>query len=162
MPLQASTPNDTDIVVVRTFNAPRQLVFEAHARPELVQRWLLGPDGWSMPECEIDFCVGGRYRYVWKNDADGSSFSSSGVHKEIVASERIVTAERMDLTGLGMQLPDGPEGESLNTLAFTEAHGKTTLTATMRFFNKAARDGALGSGMTDGMEMSYARLDGLL
>src|SRR5262245_3112312 len=51
MPLQASTPNDTDIVVVRTFNAPRQLVWDAHTKPELVKRWLTGPDGWSMPEC---------------------------------------------------------------------------------------------------------------
>jgi uncharacterized protein YndB with AHSA1/START domain len=115
-----------------------------------------------MPECEIDFRVGGRYRYVWRNDADGTSFGTGGVHKEIITPERIVTTERMDLTGLGMQLPEGPEGESLNTLVLTEANGKTTLTNTMRFFNKEMRDGALASGMTDGMEQSYARLDGLV
>ena len=161
MPLQASTPTDREVRVVRRFNAPRQLVFDCHAKPDLVQRWLTGPDGWSMPECEIDFRVGGTYRYVWRNDADGVSFSSSGVHKDITAPERIVTTERMDLSGIGVQLPEGPEGEALNKLVLSEADGRTTLTLTMLYANKEARDGALGSGMTDGMETSYQRLDAL-
>lgn len=156
MTLQATTPSDREIRVVRTFNAPRQLIWDAHTKPELVQRWLLGPPGWSMPECEIDLRVGGRYKYVWKSDESGASFSSSGVHREIEAPSRIVTTERMDLTGLGME---NAPGEAINTLELTEANGETTLTITMLFPSKDVRDGALQSGMTGGMEQSYARLD---
>jgi uncharacterized protein YndB with AHSA1/START domain len=156
MTLEATTPSDREIKVVRVFNAPRQLVWDAHTKPELVQRWLLGPPGWSMPECEIDLRVGGAYRYVWRNDADGASFSSSGVHREIDPPERIVTTERMDLSGLGME---NPPGETVNTLKLEEANGKTTMTIVLLFPSKQARDGALQSGMTGGMEQSYQRLD---
>lgn len=156
MTLQATTPSDREIRVIRTFNAPRHLIWDAHTKPELVQRWLLGPPGWSMPECEIDLRVGGRYKYVWKSDATGASFSSSGVHREIAPQSRIVSTERMDLTGLGME---NAPGEAINTLELTEANGQTTLTITMLFPSKEARDGALQSGMTGGMEQSYARLD---
>lgn len=156
MTLEATTPSDTEILVVRTFNAPRQLLWDAHTKPELMKKWLLGPPGWSMPECDIDLRVGGAYRYKWVSDENGSFFTSSGVHKEVVAIARIVTTERMDLTGLGMQIPPG---ESINTLTLSEADGKTTLTVLMRFPSKAHRDGALQSGMTGGMEQSYQRLE---
>src|SRR5262249_46829008 len=79
-----------EIVMKRAFDAPRELVFEALTKPELVQRWLLGPDGWSMPVCEIDLRVGGRYRYVWRNDAKDKEMASGGVFREIVPPERIV------------------------------------------------------------------------
>ncbi len=158
MPLEATTPSDREIKVVRTFNAPRQLIWDAHTKPELVQRWLLGPPGWSMPECEIDLRVGGAYRYKWVSDENGSYFTSSGVHTEVVPMERIVTTECMDLSGLGMEIPPG---ESVNTLMLSEASGKTTLTVVMRFPTKEHRDGALQSGMTGGMEQSYERLDGI-
>lgn len=158
MPLEASTPSDREIKVVRTFNAPRQLIWDCHTKPELLKRWLLGPPGWSMPECEVDLRVGGAYRYLWKSDAGEGFFSSSGVHKEIIPLERIVTTERMDLTGLGMEIPPG---ESINTLTLSEAAGVTTLTVVMLFPSKEHRDGALQSGMTGGMEQSYARIDAL-
>ena len=156
MTLEATTPSDTEIQVVRRFNAPRTLIWDAHTKPELVQRWLLGPPGWSMPECEVDLRVGGAYRYKWVSDENGAFFTSSGVHKEIVPHERIVTTERMDLAGLGMEIPPG---ESINTLTLAESNGVTTLTVLMRFPNKAHRDGALQSGMTGGMEQSYQRLE---
>jgi len=158
MTLQASTPSDREIKVTRTFKAPRQLIWDAHTKPELVKRWLLGPPGWSMPECEIDLRVGGAYKYVWKSDESGASFSSSGVHREIEAPKRIVTTERMDLTGLGME---NAPGEAINTLELSEANGKATLTIVMLFPSKEARDGALQSGMTGGMEQSYERLDAI-
>jgi len=156
MTLEATTPSDTEIQVVRRFNAPRQLLWDAHTKPELVKKWLLGPPGWSMPECDIDLRVGGAYRYKWVSDENGAFFTSSGVHKEVVALERIVTTETMDLTGLGMEIPPG---ESINTLTLSETGGQTTLTVLMRFPSKAHRDGALQSGMTGGMEQSYQRLE---
>ena len=66
-----------------------QLVFDAYTKPELVKRWLLGPDGWSMPVCEIDLRAGGKYRYVWRNDSHGREMGMGGVYREVVAPERI-------------------------------------------------------------------------
>ena len=152
--LSVSTPNDLEIVTSRAFDAPRALVFEAHANPEIVQRWLLGPPGWSMPVCEIDLTVGGKLRYVWRNDADGTSFGMTGVFKEIVVPERMVHTEFFTDNWTG--------GEALVTTVFTEKGGKTTVTITMRFASKEARDGALATGMTDGMESSYRMLEDVL
>jgi uncharacterized protein YndB with AHSA1/START domain len=73
--LKITTPTEREIVMTRAFDAPRPLVFDAFTKPKLLQRWLLGPDGWSMPVCEIDLRVGGKYRYVWRKDRDGGSRS---------------------------------------------------------------------------------------
>jgi uncharacterized protein YndB with AHSA1/START domain len=151
-PVDVTTPSDREITVVRVFNAPRELIWDCHTKPELVKRWMLGPPGWSMPVCEIDLRVGGAYRYVWRNDADGASFGSHGVHKEIVTPQRIVTSEAMD----------GFDGESINTLELAEAGGRTTLRINMLFPSKEHRDGALQSGMSDGMAMGYDRLETIL
>ncbi|MGH9367901.1 MAG: SRPBCC domain-containing protein, partial [Thermoanaerobaculia bacterium] len=70
--LKVTAPTEREIVMTRVFDAPRELVFDAHTKPELVKRWLLGPDGWSMPVCEIDLRVGGKYRYLWRCDRDGT------------------------------------------------------------------------------------------
>jgi uncharacterized protein YndB with AHSA1/START domain len=156
MPLEATTPSDREIKVVRTFDAPRQLIWDCHTKPALLKRWLLGPPGWSMPECDVDLRVGGAYKYLWRSNENGATFNSSGIHKEIIPLERIVTTERMDLSGLGMEIPPG---ENINTLTLDEANGKTTLTIVMLFPSKEHRDGALQSGMTGGMEQSYARID---
>jgi len=145
--LQATMPNDREIQVTRTFNAPRQLVWDAHTKPELVQRWLLGPDGWTMPICEIDFRVGGKYRYGWANPSDGRAFEMGGVFKEIAPVERIVHSERFG------------EAESQVTMLLAEARGKTTMTLTIRYDSKQTRDAAFATGMTTGMERSYQRLD---
>jgi len=152
--IDVTTPSDREIRVTREFDAPRDLIFACHTDPELVQRWLLGPPGWSMPVCEIDLRVGGRYRYVWRSDADGSEFSFYGEYREIASPERLVHSEWMA----------GAEeaGESLCTLVLTEADGRTTLTQTMRFSTVEAFDQALQSGMTDGMGMSYDRLEQMM
>src|SRR5207247_8670465 len=94
--LQLTTPSDREIAMTRVFDAPRKLVFDAHTKPELVKRWLLGPPGWSMPVCEIDLRVGGRFRYVWRRDNDGTQMGMGGVYREIVAPERIVNTEKFD------------------------------------------------------------------
>ena len=151
-PVDVTTPSDREITVVRVFDAPRELIWDCHTKPELVKRWMLGPPGWSMPVCEIDLTVGGKYRYVWRNDADATSFGSHGVHREIVPLERVVTTESMD----------GFDGEAINTLELVEAGGRTRLSINMCFPSKDHRDGALQSGMSDGMAMGYDRLETIL
>jgi len=151
-PVEVTTPSDREITVVRAFDAPRELIWDCHTKPELLRRWMLGPPGWSMPVCEIDLRVGGAYRYRWRNDADWTEFGSSGVHREIVPFELLVTSERME----------GFDGEAVNTLTFTEDRGRTVVSTNMMFASKDARDGALQSGMSDGMAMGYDRLEDLL
>ena len=140
--LKVTTPSDREIAMSRTFDAPRQLVWDAHTKPELVKKWLLGPPGWSMPVCKIDLRVGGSYRYEWRSDKDGSTMAMGGVYREIKAPERIVGTE--------------------DTLVLTEQDGKTTLTTTVRYASQATRDAVLKSGMTSGVEQSYDRLGDLL
>jgi uncharacterized protein YndB with AHSA1/START domain len=149
-----TTPSDREVVTTRAFAAPRSLVFEAHTKPALVKQWLLGPPGWTMPVCEIDLKVGGKIRYVWKNDGDGRSFGMTGVFKEIVVPERLVHTELLSDNWTG--------GEALITTAFTEERGRTTVTMTMLFSSREARDGAVATGMTDGMESSYRMLEEVL
>ncbi len=79
-----STPGEREIEIERDFDAPRELVFDAFTKPELVRRWLLGPDGWTMPVCEIDLRPGGRYRYVWRKESSGTEMGMGGVFREVV------------------------------------------------------------------------------
>ena len=150
-------PNDTDVVVVRTFNAPRSLVFDAWTKPELVQRWLLGPPGWSMPVCEMDVRPGGKYRWRWRSDESGKEFGFVGEFREVAPPSRIVHVERFDPGAVG-----GEMGEALVTSELTEENGVTTHKMTIHYESKAVRDAAVKTGMTDGMEMGYQRLDALL
>ena len=144
---------EREIVITRAFDAQRQLVWEAHTKPELVRRWLLGPPGWSMPVCEIDLRVGGRYRYVWRNQ-DGTEMGMGGEYREIVAPERLVATERFDQ-------PWYP-GEALDSTVFTEHAGKTTVTMTILYESREARNGVLKSPMEAGMAAGYDRLEALL
>jgi len=150
-------PNDRDVVVVRAFNAPRDLVFDAWTKPELVQRWLLGPSGWTMPVCEMDVRVGGKYRWRWRSEENGKEFGFSGEFREVVRPSRIVHVERYDPGDVG-----GEMGEALVTTDLTEKGGVTTHTMTIRYATKEMRDAAVKTGMTDGMEIGYQRLDDLL
>jgi len=152
--MEVTTPSDCEIVMTRIFDAPRELVFNAFTEPELIRRWLLGPDGWSMPVCEVDLRVDGTYRYLWRNDADGKEFGVRGVFREIARPERIVHVEKFDE-------PWYP-GEAQVTSSFLERDGSTAYTMTIRFESQAARDEALESGMTGGVQASYDRLAGVL
>ncbi|HEY6556147.1 MAG TPA: SRPBCC family protein [Polyangiaceae bacterium] len=156
MPLQVTTPSDREVRVVRTFNAPRELVYEAHITPAFVQRWMLGPPGWTMPVCEMDVRPGGAYRWRWKSVEDGKEFGFFGTFREVNAPSRLVHDEYYDPGDVGGPMSTEP---ALITLELEEAGDITTLTVTMLFPSKEARDGAVGSGMTDGMEIGYARLD---
>jgi len=152
--LKISAQNEREIVVTRVFDAPRKLVFDAHTKPALIRRWLLGPDGWSMPVCEVDLRVGGKYRYVWQRDSDGSQMGMGGVYREIQSPERLVATERFDESWY--------PGEAVDTLVLIERSGKTTLTQTMQYESRAARDAVLQSPMEDGMAAGYDRLADLL
>jgi uncharacterized protein YndB with AHSA1/START domain len=152
--LTMTTPSDREIAMTRAFDAPRELVFEALTKPELIKRWLLGPDGWSMPVCEVDLRVGGKYRYVWRRDKDGTEMGMGGVFSEIVPPERIVHTERFDQAWY--------PGEAVVTSTLVEQGGRTTLTTTMLMESKDARDEVLRSGMESGVKRSYDRLAELL
>ena len=149
--LMVTTPSDREILMTRLFDAPRRQVFDAFTKPELVRRWLLGPDGWSMPVCDIDLRVGGKYRYVWRNDRTGKEMAVSGTFREIFAPERIVHTEQFDD-------PWYP-GEAIITTTFEEQSGRTTMRQTMLMASREARDGVLKSGMETGVERSYQRLE---
>jgi uncharacterized protein YndB with AHSA1/START domain len=157
MSLQVTLPGDREVRVVRTFNAPRDLVYEAHTTPALLQRWMLGPPGWSMPVCEMDVRPGGAYRWRWRSDEDGKEFGFYGTFEEVDPPGRLVYSEHYDPGDVGGSMPSGEPARIIQELA--ESNGVTTLTVTMRFPSKEARDGAVGSGMTEGMEIGYGRLD---
>src|ERR1700736_4686559 len=148
--LKVTTPTDSEVVLTRVFDAPRRLVFDAFSKPELLKRWF-GPRGWSLVVCEVDFRVGGGFRFVLRGP-DGNEMGMRGVYREIVPHERSVHMESFD---------DYP-GESQVTAIFVEQAGKTTLSATVRYPSKEVRDIVLKSGMEHGAAESYDKLAELL
>jgi uncharacterized protein YndB with AHSA1/START domain/effector-binding domain-containing protein len=151
---KVSTPDDRSIHVERDFNARRALVFDAFTTPELVRRWLLGPDGWTMPVCEIDLRVGGRYRYVWRKEAIGKDMAMGGVFRQVVRPARLVATEKFDDAWY--------PGEAVNTTTFEERDGVTSVRVVVLYESKEARDTASRSGMERGMIAGYDRLEALL
>lgn len=152
--LSVTPKGDFEIEMKRAFHAPRSHVFRALTEPALVQRWLLGPDGWTMPVCEIDLRVGGRYRYVWHNEAKRIDMGVSGSFLEIVPPERIVHREQFD--------DPWYEGEAIVTTLLEEKNGRTTMTMTMALPTREARDGVLKSGMEKGVSRSFERMAEIL
>ena len=152
--LKLTTQGDREIVMTRALDAPRRLVFDAFTKPELVKQWLLGPPGWSMPICEIDLRVGGVYRYVWRRDSDGSEMGMGGVYREILSPERLVATEKFDQAWY--------PGETVSTTVLLEQGGKTTVTQTVLYQSREARNAVLKSGMEMGVAASYDRLAELL
>src|ERR1041384_3912103 len=115
--LKLPTPGERELVMTRVFDAPRRLVWDAHTKPELVKRWLLGPPGWSMPVCQIDLRVGGKYRYVWRRDSNGQEMGMGGVYREIAPPERLVATEKFDESWY--------PGEALDTTVMVERGNQT-------------------------------------
>ncbi len=152
--LKVAARGDREIMMTRVLDAPRSLVFDAFTKPELVKRWLLGPDGWSMPVCEIDLRVGGSYRYVWRHDRDGTEMGMGGVYREIVPPERIVATEKFDEAWY--------PGDAVGTLVLVEQGGKTTVTQTVLYNSRETRDAVLKSPMESGVAASYDRLERLM
>ncbi len=156
---QVSLPSDTEVRVTRDFKAPRTLVWQAHTQPKLIQRWMLGPPGWSMPVCEMDLRPGGKYRWRWRSDETGAEFGFFGDFREVDAPAKLSHNEHYDP---GTMTPDmDTSAPAVITNTFTETSGVTTLVTGMKFASKAIRDTAVSTGMTDGMEMGYQRLDAL-
>ena len=151
--MHLATPSEKEIVVTRVFNAPRQLVFDAFTKPELLKRWLFGPGDWTLEVCEVDLKVGGSYRYVWRGPR-GKEMGMGGIHREVVPPERIVATQLFD--------QDWTNGEAIGTLVLLEQAGKTTATQTVLYESQEARDGILKSGMETGVAASYDRLAQLL
>lgn len=153
-------PSDSEVEVRRSFRAPRELVYRAYTEPGLTRRWMLGPPRWTMPVCDMDVRVGGRYTWRWRNESENQEFGFSGTYRELDPPSRIVHTEAFDPGTIGGPYPT--DGEAVITTTFEEEGGVTTVTTRMDFGSKEARDGAMATGMTDGMEQSYGLLDGLL
>jgi uncharacterized protein YndB with AHSA1/START domain len=151
--LKVTTPSDREIAMTRVFNAPRRLVFDAITKPEQVKRWLLGPPGWTMPVCEIDLRVGGAYRYLWHGPND-ARMGIRGVIREIASPGRIVVTEKFDQAWY--------PGEAVVTTELAEESGRTMLTLTVLYESKEARDAVLKTPMSQGVGMSYDRLEEVL
>ncbi len=149
---QVTTPSDQEIRLTRLFEAPRELVFEAMTRPEHVKQWWgrLG-EGYSVPVCEIDFRVGGKWRMVNKHPHGEAAFH--GEYQEIEAPGRVVFTEIFEVF---------PDTVSVVTAELTEEGGKTRLTTTVRYPSPAVRDMVMQSGMAQGAGTSYDRLEDLL
>ncbi len=146
-----STPSDTQVMIVRALKAPRAIVWRAYTDPTYIAKWLLGPPGWTMPICEVDLRVGGKWRYVYEK-GEGAGMTLSGEYREVVPVERLVSTEAW-----------GPEWPStINTMVLAETDGVTTLSITITYPSMDARDAALKTGMKDGVDMGFDRLDAML
>lgn len=154
--LQISTPTDTTLVLTRTFNAPRRLVWEAMFTPNKMRRWMLPPPGLTMTTCECEAGVGGALSVAWKSDEADPVMTLRGEFTEVVLHERAIHTEVMAL-GSGQTI-----GSLLEKHEFADKGGATAMTITQTYDSKEDRDGALASGMDEGMEACYQKLQALL
>jgi uncharacterized protein YndB with AHSA1/START domain len=164
--LNVSTPNELEIVMTRDFDAPRELVWDAMTRPELVRRWMFTPPGWTWAVCEMDVRVGGKFRWAWNGPEGAISLTIWGEHREVNPPVRIVHTERMEMGPVADDRAGAADStqawELIATMELSEKQGKTHLTMTLRFPSKPARDAALASGMEQGMSAGYNTLDEFL
>ena len=150
--LTITTPSDREVVMSRAFSAPAALVFGAWTEPHLLRRWY-GAQGWTLAICEVDLRTGGAWRYVSRGP-DGAEMTQRGVYREVLPPQRLVATQSFD--------PPWDSGECLVTTTFAECAGRTSVTVTVRYPSRAARDAALRTPMRRGLSESYARLDALL
>ena len=146
--LEITLPSDTEMIMTRTFDAPRTVVFDAHTNREHIRHWW-GPRGYDVKSCEIDLRPGGAWRFVQKGP-DGTEHGFRGEFREVVRPERFTWT---------FEYEGAPGHVSLETIALEERDGKTYLTSTSRFDSKEDRDGMLASGMESGANETYDRLD---
>ena len=147
------TEGDRHVVVTRRFAAPPEAVYRAPTEPKLIQKWLLGPDGWTMPVCINEARAGGKIRYEWR-DGKGGGFHLTGEYVELTPFSRIVHVERM-------HLPHPTPDNRVETRFEPDGAG-TLMTMRMTLPDAATRAAMLKSGMEHGMEASYARLEGMI
>ena len=151
--LTLKTEGDTHVVVTRRFAAPPKSVYRAHTEPQLLQKWLLGPDGWTMPVCISEPKPGGKIRYEW-SDGKGAGFHLTGEYVELDPYSRIVHVERM-------HLPDPTPDNHVETRFEADGAG-TLMTMRMTLPDRETREAMLATGMDQGMEASYARMEEML
>jgi uncharacterized protein YndB with AHSA1/START domain len=151
--LRVEARGERELVMTRDFDAPRALVFEAITTPALIRRWLGVMEGWSMAVCEVDLRVGRSYRYEWRGPG-GVKMGMGGVYREIVPNQRIVSTEKFDESWY--------PGEAVGTAELTEKGGRTTLTTTILYSSRDARDAVLRSPMESGVAKGYDELDAVL
>ena len=151
--LTLTIEGDKQVVVTRRFAASPEAVFRAHTEPALVQRWMLGPPGWSMPVCINEARAGGKIRYEWSN-GEGAGFYLTGEFVELTPFSRIVHIERM-------HLPEATPDNRIETTFEAEGSG-TRMTMRMTLPDAQTREAMLASGMEHGMEASYVRLESIL
>lgn len=147
------TEGDRYVIVTRRFAAPPEAVYRAHTDPELLQKWLIGPEGWTMPVCISDARPGGKIRFEW-SDGKGHGFHLTGEYLELEPNSRIVHVERM-------HLPD-PTPDNHVESRFDRDGAGTLLTMRMTLPDARAREAMLTTGMERGMEASYVRLEGVI
>ena len=151
--LTLKTEGDTHVVVTRRFKASPQAVYRAHTEPALIQKWLLGPDGWTMPVCINEARPGGKIRYEW-SDGKGNGFYLTGEYIALEPFSRIQHVERM-------HLPEPCPDNHVETRFEADGTG-TLMTMRMTVPDAATREAMLATGMEHGMEASYARLDAMV
>jgi uncharacterized protein YndB with AHSA1/START domain len=154
---QTTLPTDTEMVFSRVFNAPRALVWKAWSQAEHLAQWW-GPEGWTLPICEIDFRVGGKWFYGMQSP-EGEMAYGGAIYHEIVAPERIA------LTDYFTDEHGNPNTDFVEThviITFTETDGKTTMTYATRWNTPAERDAVMEMGMEEGFTQTLQRLDTLL
>jgi uncharacterized protein YndB with AHSA1/START domain len=151
--LTLKTEGDTRVVVTRRFSAPPEAVYRAHTDPALIQKWLLGPEGWTMPVCVSEAKPGGKIRYEWV-DGKGHGFHLAGEYLELEPFSRILHVERM-------YLPDPTPENHVETRFDAEGAG-TLMTLRMTLPDPQTRAAMLATGMEKGMEASYARLEEMI
>lgn len=154
--VHVSTPTDTTIVLMRAFSAPRRLVWEAMFTPDKMRRWMLPPPGLTMTTCQCEPRVGGALDVAWKSEEVDPVMTLRGRFTEVVVHERAVHTETMTL-GSGQEI-----GSLLERHELSEEAGVTTMRITQTYASKEARDGAMASGMDDGMEACYQQLEAQL
>jgi len=151
--LTLKTEGDTHVIVTRRFAAPPEAVYRAHIEPELVEKWMLGPEGWTMPVCINEAKPGGKIRYEWTN-GKGGGFYLTGEFLELEPYSRIVHVERM-------HLPNPTPDNHIETHFVADGSG-TLMTMRMTLPDEQTRAAMLATGMERGMEASYVRLEGLI
>ena len=151
--MKLTTEGDRYVVVTRRFAAPPEAVYRAHTEPEIIKKWMLGPEGWTMPVCISEARPGGKIRFEW-TDGNGAGFYLTGEYVALEPYRRIVHVERM-------HLPDPTPDNHVETRFDRDGDG-TLLTMRMTLPDEATRSAMLATGMEDGMETSYARLDNLV
>lgn len=146
---------ETDLRVTRRFNAPPQAVYDAHIDEAKIKKWMLGPEGWSMPDCSVDGREGGKFSYTWEDANSGERFTIFGRFLELDPPHRIYHEETMDMGD------DTPPMSRVTTEFAPDGDG-TLMTMTISYETDEIREAAVATGMEEGMAFSYDNLDGLV